>query len=172
MLHGIKVALPQMLDCRERRAEKQTDYLYTYHMPVISFCMNIPGPVKTTPEIRQVFLEGVALIDHALEQESIRIMDSVTCHVPTGDEYILCIDCSDAEHIKTLMTDIEESHPLGRLFDIDVIGIDGIKLSRPSFRKCFLCDRQAQECASSRRHSVREMQDAIEQKIHDYYHCR
>ncbi|MDD3404265.1 MAG: citrate lyase holo-[acyl-carrier protein] synthase [Hespellia sp.] len=171
MLHGIEVTLPQMLDCRERRAEKQTDYLHTYHMPVISFCMNIPGPVKTTPELCEIFLEGVALINHALEKESIHIMDSLTYHEPTGDEYILCIDCSDAEHIKALMTDIEESHPLGRLFDIDVIGVDGIKLSRSGFRKCFLCDRQAQECASSRRHSVREMQDAIEQKIHDRSPC-
>lgn len=172
MLHGIEVALPQMLDCRERRARKQQDYRNTYQMPVISFCMNIPGPIKTTPEIRKVFLEGVVLINNALEKEHISILDSVTYHDPTGDEYILCVGSPHGNHIKTLMTEIEESHPLGRLFDMDVIGIDGLKLSRSSFRKCFLCDRQAQECAASRRHSVAEMQDAIDRKIRIYYLAR
>ena len=64
------------------------------------------------------------------------------------------------------MCDIEDTHPLGRIFDIDVIDTDGTKLSRDSFRKCILCDCQAQECARSRRHSVDEMFQAITELIH------
>lgn len=75
---------------------------------------------------------------------------------------LLCVSAS-AEKIKDLTTQIEEKHPYGRLFDMDVIGTDGQKLSRPSYRKCLICDCQAQECARSRKHTIAEMQDKIEE---------
>ena len=80
----------------------------------------------------------------------------------TGPEMLLCVSAS-AEKIKDLTTQIEENHPYGRLFDMDVIGTDGQKLSRPSYRKCLICDCQAQECARSRKHTIAEMQDKIEE---------
>lgn len=55
----------------------------------------------------------------------------------------------------------KETHPLGLIFDMDVLDANGIKFSRPTYRKCLLCDRQAQDCARSRRHSVSELQDKI-----------
>ena len=47
---------------------------------------------------------------------------------------MLAIDCP-AEKIKILTTEIEETHPIGRLFDMDVIDTGGQKLSRPSYRR-------------------------------------
>ena len=73
-----------------------------------------------------------------------------------------------AEDIKTLATEIEESHPLGRLFDMDVIGTDGMKLSRGTYRKCIICGCQAQECARSRKHSVEELQAKIEELLNQF----
>lgn len=70
--------------------------------------------------------------------------------------------------IKDLTTDIEETHPVGRLFDLDVIDINGQKLSRPSFRKCIICGCQAQECARTRKHSVNEMQSKIEEMLMEF----
>ena len=70
--------------------------------------------------------------------------------------------------ITALMTSIEETHPLGRLFDIDVLDTTGTKLSRKIYRKCFLCGCQAQECASSRKHSVSELQAYIAKEINNY----
>ncbi|MHB9343016.1 citrate lyase holo-[acyl-carrier protein] synthase, partial [Fusobacterium polymorphum] len=37
------------------------------------------------------------------------------------------------------------------------------KLSRKSFRKCLICEEQSQECGRSRKHSVKELQDKIEE---------
>lgn len=62
----------------------------------------------------------------------------------------------------------EETHPVGRLFDLDVIDINGQKLSRPSFRKCIICGCQAQECARTRKHSVNEMQSKIEEMLMEF----
>ena len=79
---------------------------------------------------------------------------------------LLCVDAS-AEKIKDLTQQIEETHPYGRLFDMAVIRINGQKLSRPSYRKCLICDCQAQDCARSRKHTIEEMQDKIESILRD-----
>lgn len=168
MLHGKTVVLTDMLDCRERRSKKQEEYRNKYHTAIISFCMNIPGPIKTNSDITKVFQSGVQDIFAFLQSSNIKILESVEYNEKTGNELILALDCTDSTFIKNAMTDIEETHPVGRLFDIDVISPDGVKMSRNVFRKCFICDCQAQDCASIRKHSVSEMQEYIDSKIKEY----
>ncbi len=159
-MEGTEIDLPQMLDCRERRTNVQNELLRGYGRPVISFCMNIPGPIKTNAQIRAAFLDGRTALIEALEKESIAVLQSFDIAEPTGDEWIAAVD-ADAAEVKELTMEIENRHPLGRLFDMDVIDINGEKLSRPRFRKCLICGRQAQECARARAHSVAEMQKAV-----------
>ncbi|MBR2259310.1 MAG: citrate lyase holo-[Blautia sp.] len=160
-MDGIEITLPQMLDCRERRNSLQNEMLRRYGKPVISFCMNIPGPVKTNPQICAAFMSGKRDLTTALRKHGYAILQETELHEATGDEWIAAVD-AEAGRIKELTTEIENRHPAGRLFDMDVIASDGNKLSRGSFRKCLLCDKQAQECARSRTHSVQEMQEAVE----------
>lgn len=162
-----QVSIEDMMRCRERRAQQQFNYTERFHSTVLSFCMNIPGPVKTNPDIRFAFDVGQQTILQTLSLHSIPILDQVAFHDKTGDEMLLCIRCN-ASQIKDLMREIEEDHPLGRLYDIDVIDATGTKLSRPTYRKCLLCDHQAQECARSRRHSLIEMFDRITEMIRSY----
>lgn len=160
MLDGICVDLKEMMSCRERRAQLQAEFLEKYHVPILSFCLNIPGPVKTNGQLAKVFDAGKIEIMNILRLEKISMRDFIEFHENTGDELLYALDV-DAEVLKGWMYEVEENHPLGRLFDIDIIGTDGNKLSRSQFRKCLLCDCQAQECARSRKHSVAEMQDKI-----------
>lgn len=159
-MDGIEINLMQMLDCRERRNAVQNELLQKYRRPVISFCMNIPGPVKTNPQIRGAFLAGRRELISALQKNSFAILQAFDIAEATGDEWIAAVD-ADAAKIKELTMEIENRHPLGRLFDMDVIDLQGEKLSRPRFRKCLICGKQAQECARARAHSVKEMQDAV-----------
>lgn len=156
MITSNQVTITDMMRCRERRAAIQQSYLDIYHKTVISFCMNIPGPIKTNPDIRKAFELGASEISDALSAEKLCVLSQYSFHDKTGDELLLCVD-GDAASVKKLMYKIEEVHPLGRLYDIDVLAPNGTKLSRPAFRKCILCDCQAQECARSRKHSVDEM---------------
>ena len=71
----------------------------------------------------------------------------------------------NARLVKEKMTALEESRPLGRLFDIDILDANGEKLSRPIPRRCLICDEQAQVCARSRRHSVEELMAKIEEML-------
>ena len=166
-MNGIMVTINDMLECRERRVRIQESLISTYHQPVLSFCMNIPGPIKTNTQIKAAFLAGKEALLKALSERHITILDSTIFQDATGDEWIMALNAPAAD-IKAITTKIEESHPLGRLFDMDVIGTDGMKLSRGTYRRCILCGCQAQECARSRKHSVEELQDKIMKMIDAY----
>lgn len=159
---GEKVILEDMLICREQRVQIQNTFLNQYQCPVISFCMNIPGPVKTNPDILSAFTIGKELLLSRLNAAGIPLLNEIEIHNKTGDEFILSAN-ADAKLLKDLTTQIEETHPLGRLFDMDVIDTDGQKLSRHTYRKCIICNHQAQECARARKHSVEEMQTKIDE---------
>ena len=92
-----------------------------------------------------------------------KIIDAVNRAMIEVDKILYETDTSE-----DIATEIEESHPRGRLFDMDVIGTDGMKLSRGTYRKCIICGCQAQECARSRKHSVEELQAKIEELLNQF----
>ena len=106
-MQGEQVVLTDMLQCRKRRAQIQDTFIEQYHCTVISFCMNIPGPVKTNEQIRAAFDSGKNTLLLKLEQAEADIKNSIEIHEKTGDELLLAIDCP-AEKIKNLTTEIEE----------------------------------------------------------------
>ena len=159
---GNEINLAQMLKCREKRSLQQRDFLSKYNSPLISFSMNIPGPIKTNDLILNAFMFGKKILMSELENINAEINEVQEIHEATGDELLLSIKNINPEILKDLAVSIENDYEIGRLFDIDVLGSDGRKLSRKSFRKCLICNRQAQDCARSRAHSVSEMQSAVE----------
>ncbi len=60
-MQGQEVTITDMMFCRDRRVQIQNEFIEKYQKPVISFCMNIPGPIKTTPLIRKGFEAGKML---------------------------------------------------------------------------------------------------------------
>ena len=159
---GNEITLSQMLEQRELRAHIQQEFLRKYNSPLVSFTMNIPGPIKTNEQIRRVFDIGMILLLEGLNRSNAEILDSHEVHNDTGDELLLSVRNAEPKSLKDMAMIIENSSEIGRLFDIDVIDSHGNKLSRKEFRKCLICGNQAQECARSRTHSVKEMQDAID----------
>ena len=55
---GSTVTLQELLAARDSRAARQRELLAQYGRPVVSFCMNIAGPVKQSPVICRGFREG------------------------------------------------------------------------------------------------------------------
>ncbi len=78
----------------------------------------------------------------------------------------------DSIEIKKRMIEIEASHPLGRLVDIDVYGPDAKQVSREYFsierRKCFICDSEAVICVRSRAHTVDEIVKHFKNVVKDF----
>ena len=110
-MEGTEIDLIQMLDCRERRGFIQNELLGKYHCPVISFCMNIPGPIKTNPQIREAFLTGLAALTTALEEASITVLQSYDIAELTGDEWIAAVDADSLPPPLSQMPDLREAGP-------------------------------------------------------------
>ena len=161
-MQGIEVGIDEVLNCREKRVAIQNDMIRKYKKPVISFTMNIPGPIKTNNEIKKAFNIGKNLILEKLKENNTAILEIQELNENTGNELFISTNLL-AEKIKNITVVIEESSELGRLFDIDVIDVNFEKLSRKSFRKCLICEEQAQECGRSRKHSVEELQNKVEE---------
>ena len=73
---------------------------------------------------------------------------------------------------KRVAVEIEDTHPLGRLFDIDVIDAQGIPVSRDRVggqpRRCLVCDHEARYCMRMRWHTQEEIWARIKQMTDDY----
>ena len=165
----MEVSLHDILAARENRARQQQALLEEYRLPLICFTMNIAGPVKTSPLIKRGFYEGLALLDRQLPFEAICFLR--TQELLTGCEAIFAVD-APAQELKQLCTEIEQTHPLGRLFDMDVIDTDGTKLERENQRGCIVCGAPGRFCAASRAHSVEQLRSVTTDLLTGYFRQR
>ncbi len=116
---------------------------------------------------------------HALEtlmtSRSWQVLNREEHFDPTGPEALLVVAASSRE-LKAATTRLEDEHPLGRLWDIDVIDTLGIACSRRTLglpaRRCLLCAEEAHLCVRSRAHSLPELQQAVQEIVHAYRSLR
>ena len=159
---GRPVTVPDMLGARDRRAAAQSALAARYACPLISFTMNIAGPVKNSPLIRRGFDEGLRILKNQLRAAGLRLLYMEEIREFTGNEALLVSDASP-EALKRVTSEIEDLDGLGRLFDMDVIRADGSKVDREELgfptRTCLICGRPAKECARNRTHTVAELQE-------------
>ena len=141
-MQDCEVSLNQILEARERRAALQRSTLSTYGGPLLCFTMNLAGPVKRSPLSDFAFLAGERMI----QAQPFPVRQCIRLRQPTGMESIYALD-ADPQALKAAAMAMEESLPVGRLFDMDVIGPDGMKLPRPQPRPCLVCGGAAAPCA-------------------------
>lgn len=156
------VALPDMLEAREQRYWMQQELLSRWHKPLLCFTMNIAGPVKNSDDILRTFRTGQQLLRHQLSIGGIKVLFQAEKIEFTGNEAFYVLDAAPVA-IKRLTAEIEDSTPIGRLFDMDVLEESGRQVSRRelglSERKCLICGGPAKACSSRRIHSVAELQE-------------
>lgn len=77
---------------------------------------------------------------------------------------------------KRIAVTIEDTHPLGRLFDIDVINSDGVPVSRDAIgekpRRCLVCEHEARYCMRMRWHTQEEIWAKINEMVDLYTKAR
>lgn len=139
-----------MLLARDRRASRQAALLARYGCPVISFTMNIAGPVKDSPLIRYAFRSGLL----QLEALPCAQLCREVIFEPTGPEALLAYETQDARLLKAFCIRLESEGEAGRLFDLDVLDANGEKLSRETGRTCLVCGGPVSVCSRSRAHGL------------------
>jgi holo-ACP synthase CitX len=146
-----------LLDAREQRAARQESLIAQYQSVLITFTMNIPGPIKNASWISASFEYGKKdLLNYFSGVPLILVQEKVTAAGP--EAFFIIRDTLSALEIKRLTIRFEDHHPAGRWFDIDVRDRQGAYISRSDAgkkpRTCFLCGKAAKICARSRAHSV------------------
>lgn len=161
-----EATLMQILDNREARVRRQEEILAAFGVPLLSFTMNIAGPVKVSPLIQRGFREGLRQLDCQIPAEVILHREEKV--EVTGCEALFAVRM-DAGELKGICEKIEENGPLGRLFDLDVVDENGQKLSRKVERCCLICGKPGRGCAARRVHRVEELQSKTYQILQDHF---
>jgi holo-ACP synthase CitX len=162
-----EVSLQELIESRDNRQARQREFIKKYNKTLVCLTIVMPGAIKRNTSSIFLFQEAINIIKEKLKE------DIITFHeydLKTGQEAIFTVR-TDTLETKKITCEIEDEHPLGRLFDIDVIGTDGIPLSRKNPRKCLLCDNDARICMRSGQHTPLDIQNKIK-KIIEKYDCR
>ena len=133
------MTLEQLLASRDARVAHQAALLGKYPgKALLCLTVMLPGPVKRSDVSLKIASAAVSAVRSTfdLQFEELRDME-------TGYEGYFIVDL-DPISAKRLAVSLEEDHPLGRLFDLDVITADG-PLSREELglpgRKCLICGK-------------------------------
>jgi len=164
----MEATLSEILEARERRAQRQQELLTQYQKPLICFTMNIPGPVKQHRDIATAFAVGDRLLRNRLHGHP--VLHRELHYENTGCEGYYVADLPAGE-LKYITIGIEDTEPIGRLFDMDVLDVDGRKLSREEFelprRRCLLCGQEAAVCARSRAHGLDQLLEKVRELLRE-----
>lgn len=168
---GVPISLDAMLERRDARAAGQRTLLERFGRPVVSLTLVNPGPVKDTAQARFVFEQGQAAIGAALAAAGYAVLACENGCFATGPEALQAVD-ADPLALKCTLAALEEQHPLGRLWDADVIAPGGKTVSRQQLglpaRRCLICDQPAHACARSGIHPLADLQRVIKDRIDAY----
>lgn len=165
------VSIGEVLAAKDRRAGRQAAALRRFGVPVVSVSIVTPGPVKDTRQTRRALAVGQQELSRIAKAENWRVLFDETAMERTGPEALYSVEADDVR-LKRRLVDLENSHPLGRLWDFDVItahrgGLSRTDLGYPA-RSCLICERPAHECARSRRHSLGDLQHAVGTLVDDH----
>ncbi len=161
---GKLVTLREMLAARENRAARQRQLLREYGDPLISFTMNLAGPVKRGRLSDLLFWTVLKSLEQALGNA---LVCRELTEASTGLEALLVCDLP-AEKLKILAVELEEAWPAGRLCDLDVLTPEGEMLSREEPRACLVCGGPAKVCARSRAHGLETVRAAADTLLRDF----
>lgn len=168
---GTIVSLGQLLVAREQRASCQSAALARFGKPLVSATVVMPGPVKDGWLPRRALEIALQELDALASARGwLVVWREVRWH-NTGPEAIYVLDV-DPSQLKRATVEIENHHPLGRLWDLDVVVEGKGALSRKDLgfpvRRCLVCELPSHECGRSRRHPLAELRETIGKMVDEF----
>lgn len=163
------ITLDELLQSREQRWTRQQALIRKYpDATLVCLTVIMPGSVKRSS--RSLIVAHAAV--EAMQQYFAGTIAHMTSHdLETGYEVYMLTSLGLAE-TKRKTCRLEDTHPLGRLFDMDVIDKDGLPMSRSAIgeasRKCLLCDREARYCMRNHSHTQEELHRKIAEMTDAY----
>ena len=170
------ITLHELLASRDaRHAMQQT--LLAEHSGKTLVCLTVvmPGSVKRNHQSLTAAHAAVEAMRKAFHLNTTNEDDTfgalIERDLETGYEAYLITPIPLLE-AKRIAVKIEDTHPLGRLFDIDIINADGVPVSRDAIgeqpRRCLVCEHEARYCMRMRWHTQEEIWARINDMIDLY----
>lgn len=145
----------KFLAAREARQELLSRALGAGRPAALFVSLNLPGPDKSPPGATRLFRQGCAQIAETFHGSMLLAADRDAL-----GHFALRVLDADPLAVKRLCIAIEESHPAGRLLDLDVYASETVQIGRASLglpaRRCLVCDKPAVDCMRARRHTAAE----------------
>lgn len=169
---GVDISLEALLQAREDRAFLQQQLLAKYQKTLLSFTLTAVGSVKKNELYDYLFAKGLENLTACFNHLNIKPIEALIRPLETGHEalFVLAIE---AATLKSEMIALEDSSPLSRLWDFDVIDKNGKLLSRAKFdfppRSCLLCEQEAKVCARHRTHAIDEILAEMQNRAQAVY---
>ncbi|AKT52874.1 hypothetical protein ADJ73_13970 [Arsenicicoccus sp. oral taxon 190] len=164
---GVPVAPHQLLDARDRRVARRRALQAAHPGPgvtVVAVTLVVPGPVKTSPTLEAVRDDGVRGVIRVCALHRWRVLARAAEDAPSGPEALLAV-AARAGELKQALVHLEDHHPIGRLWDLDVFA-GNAPLGRADLglgpRRCLVCEQPAHACARSRAHPLDQLTTAVE----------
>ena len=166
------VSMEALLAAKAQRAARQADWIAHYQQPVVSLTLVTPGAVKDSIRYRNMMGVALQACDQMLWKHRWQTLDRQVLWLPTGLEALWCV-AHPASEIKALCDELVRTHPLGRLWDIDVTspkeGLVSVQSEEKHLRQCLLCDAPAQECARNHRHETEQLVAHVDRMIDAWF---
>lgn len=164
----MEITLEQLLEGRDNRAEHQRSLMAAWPgSALVCLTVQLPGPVKRNHASLVIGGAGLAAL---LDRFGSVLSHAQVRDLETGYEAFLVVPLPP-KMVKRICCDIENTHPLGRLMDIDVVTAGG-PLDRSVVgegpRKCLLCEQEARFCMRARSHSREQLMDRIREMVSDF----
>ena len=158
------ITLEQLLASRDARAAFQHQLLEAHPgQTLVCLTVQLPGSEKRNALSLAIGNAGYKAL---LERFNGVVSQSEVKDLETGYEAYLMVPLPP-QMVKRICCEIEDTHPLGRLMDIDVPGLDRASIGLPP-RKCLLCDNEVRYCMRARTHSSEELLVRIDEMIQTY----
>ena len=156
------ITLQELLDSRDARAARQGELLAQYPgRALVCLTVQLPGPEKRNANSLKIASAAVEAIEKVFNPVFKELRD-----LETGFEGYFIVEETPLQ-AKKKAVEIEETHPLGRLMDIDVPGMDRASAGLPP-RKCLLCNNEVRYCMRAKTHTTEELLKRIEELCEAY----
>lgn len=168
-INPMNITLEELLLSRDVRQQTQRNLLKEYKDKTL-LCLTVIMPGKEKRNDNSLFVARCAM--ESIEKNfASSIVYNQKKDLQTGFEAYYIINKEPLE-LKKEVCRIEEEHPLGRLFDIDVINHEGLPITRQEVgfppRKCLICDKESRFCMRNFTHTQEELQNKINEMVNNY----
>lgn len=159
-----------ILQAREQRSLDRL-ILQSEGLVGISLSLNMAGWPKSTAVSQQAFKYLQKDLEVFLTAHRVILATPIRFDTDAaGNFYLAGVSYSQhkATAIKNITETFEETHPLHRLIDVDVMDTRGKMISSHKQKKCLLCKQAAKVCAHSQAHPIEDIRAYSEHKLETY----